>query len=190
MLLKVIPLYKDEKKVIKKATQNNREAQHYLYKKYSAVMLSVCRQYINDIQYAEDVMISGFLKVFMQLGTYKGEGSFEGWIKRIMIRESISFLRKHKKLIFSEETYLGEQEGNSITVENTFEVDAIQKQIDNLPEGYKTVFVMYAIEGYSHKEISELLNISVGTSKSQLYKAKKMLQEKLLKLNQERNGTK
>ena len=95
--LKIISLYNNEKTLIKKSVAGNREAQKNLYEAYAPKMLSVCRQYIKDLQFSEDVMINGFVKVFNNLENFRYEGSFEGWIRRIMIRESISFLRKTLK---------------------------------------------------------------------------------------------
>jgi len=187
-LLKVIQLYKNEDKLIKKALKNEREAQHFLYTMYSSKMLSVCRYYISDLQHAEDVMLEGFFKVFSNLKSFKREGSFEGWVRRIMVRESISFLRRQKNVEFSlEEANVDYRYSHDLSTE--LEVNEIQKLIDDLPEGYKMIFVMYAIEGYKHSEIAELLNISEGTSKSQLFKARKMLQQKIKELNKTSYGT-
>ena len=180
--LKVIQLHKNETALIKKALKNNREAQHVLYELHAPKMLSVCRYYIKDAQYAEDVMLNGFFKVFSNLKSFKNEGSFEGWIRRIMVRESISFLRQQKKIEFSiEDIIVKDDYANNLN--SNIEVEEIQQIIDTLPEGYKMVFVMYAIEGYKHYEIADMLNISEGTSKSQLFKARKMLQEKIRELN-------
>ncbi len=187
-LLKVIQLYKNEDKLIKKALKNDREAQQLLYTMFSSKMLSVCRYYISDLQHAEDAMLEGFFKVFTNLKSFKSEGSFEGWVRRIMVRESISFLRRQKNIEFSvEELDIDYKYTNDINSE--LEVNDIQKLIDGLPEGYKVVFVMYAIEGYKHNEIAHMLNISEGTSKSQLYKARKMLQQKIKELNKTGYGT-
>ncbi len=140
-------------------------------------MLGVCRQYIKDVQFAEDVMINGFVKVFQNLASFEHRGSFEGWIRKIMVRESISYLRKKQFVVYDDEVYqkAGDQEDPSSIVD----VEYVQQLIDNLPEGYKMVFLLYAIEGYKHHEIAEMLEISAGTSKSQLFKARKMLQENL-----------
>lgn len=181
-LLKVIQLHKNEALLIKKAKKNNREAQHMLFELHAPKMLSVCRYYIKDRQQAEEVMLNGFFKVFSNLKSFKNEGSFEGWIRRIMVRESISFLRQQKKIEFSSEVvFVKEAYDNNINT--NIEVAEIQQLIDTLPEGYKMVFIMYAIEGYKHHEIAKILNITPGTSKSQLFKARKMLQEKLKVLN-------
>jgi RNA polymerase sigma factor (sigma-70 family) len=189
-LLKVIQLHKNETELIKRAVKNNREAQHVLYELHAPKMLSVCRYYIKDIQFAEEAMLNGFFKVFSNLNHYRGEGSFEGWIRRIMVRESISFLRQQKNLEFpvEEVDYKNEYTNN---IKTNIEVEEIQQLIDSLPEGYKVVFVMYAIEGYKHHEIADMLHITEGTSKSQLFKARKMLQEKIQELNKTSNyGTK
>ncbi len=187
-LLKVIQLYKNEEKLISKAIKNNREAQHVLFNLYSPKMLSVCRYYIKDIHHAEEAMLNGFFKVFSNLKSFKNKGSFEGWIRRIMIRESISFLRQQKDFEFSlEEVDFDNSYSDAINTE--LEVEEIQQLIDSLPEGYRVVFVMYAIEGYKHYEIAEILKISEGTSKSQLFKARKMLQQKFNELNKTSYGT-
>jgi RNA polymerase sigma-70 factor (ECF subfamily) len=186
-LLKVIQLYKNEAELIKKAAKNHRDAQHTLYEMHAPKMLSVCRYYIKDVHQAEEVMLNGFFKVFTQLKSFKSEGSFEGWIRRIMIRESISFLRKKKKLEFSaDDMEVYEKPVNDTNVE--FEVDDIQQLIDKLPEGYRMVFNMYAIEGYKHSEIAEMLSIGESTSKSQLFKARKLLQQQIKQLKNVSNG--
>lgn len=186
--MKVIQLYKDEKSLIKKALKGHRDAQRMLYEWHSPKMLSVCRYYIKDTHQAEEVMLNGFLKVFLHLKNYKSLGSFEGWIRRIMVRECISFIRQNKKVEFPMDGDLIPQ-GTSDHINQNMNVAEIQQLIDQLPEGYKMVFIMYAIEGYKHQEISEILNISEGTSKSQLFKARKMLQQQIVERNRSENGT-
>ncbi|UJH92744.1 sigma-70 family RNA polymerase sigma factor [Antarcticibacterium sp. 1MA-6-2] len=176
--MKVIHLFKNESQLIARAINNNRASQQRLYEMYSGKMLSVCRMYIKDLHHAEEVMLNGFFKVFSHLKDFKHEGSFEGWIRRIMIRESISFLRSRKTLDFKDdglETY----SGSSNDIQSKMDVEEIQQLIDALPEGYRLVFVMFAVEGYKHNEIAEILGITEGTSKSQLFKARKILQEQL-----------
>ncbi len=186
--VKVIPLFKNESQLISRAVKNNREAQRLLYEKFAGKMLSVCRTYIKDLHHAEEVMLTGFLKVFTHLQDFKSEGSFEGWVRKIMIRESISFLRVQKDFEFRDEAIEdGRQSFDSFQTE--IDAEHIQQLIDELPEGYKVVFVMYAIEGYKHQEIANILNITIGTSKSQLFKARKMLQEKLILQNTAGYGT-
>lgn len=180
--------FNNEKQLIKKAIQENRDAQRRLYELHAPKMLSACRYYIKDVHQAEEAMCNGFLKVFTHLSSFKNEGSFEGWIRRIMVRESISYLRSVKKLQFSED---GEFESGAVlnAADEAMDAEHIQTLIDSLPEGYRVVFVMYAIEGYKHQEIAKTLGISESTSKSQLFKARKLLQKKLNAFNKVGNGT-
>lgn len=180
--MKIISFYKNERQLIKKAIDGNREAQKVLYTKHAPKMLSVCRQYVKDIHFAEDVMIQGFVKMFKHLHSFKFEGSFEGWVRRIMIRESISFLRKQQFVVYDNEVYEDNQINSSELISD-LDTEHIQRLIDDLPQGYKMVFVLYTIEGYKHQEIAEMLDVTESTSKSQLYKARKMLQENLQKQN-------
>lgn len=180
--MKIIAIYKNEKQLIKKSASGSREAQRRLYEKYAPKMLGVCRRYIKDLQFAEDVMVSGFVKVFKHLDAFRHEGSFEGWIRQIMVRESISHLRKNQFVVY-DETVMEKAHPQS-TVDNfDWDVEHIQSLIDTLPDGYRAVFVLYAIEGYRHQEIAEMLDISESTSKSQLFKARRVLKEQLKKQN-------
>ena len=176
--LKIISFYNNEKVLIRKAISGHPNAQRAIYEKFSPKMLGVCRRYIRDLQYAEDVMINGFVKVFNNLNSFKHEGSFEGWIRQIMVREAITYLRKKQFVVFDDEVY-EYNSPNFITISSPLDSEYIQKLIDNLPEGYKMVFVLYAVEGYKHSEIAEMLDITEGTSKSQLFKARRLLQDKL-----------
>jgi RNA polymerase sigma-70 factor (ECF subfamily) len=185
--LKVINLHQEENEIIALAVKNNRQAQQCIYSKYSPKMLSVCRQYIKDLQLAEDVMITAFMKVFVNLGRFENKGSFEGWIRRIMVNECISFIRVQKKISFVEDEFFFEESFNNI--ESHFSIEDIQNLIDSLPDGYKMVFNLYVIEGYKHQEIASLLGISEGTSKSQLSHARKMLQEQINKFKNYCYGT-
>ena len=180
--MKVIQLHNHNIELIKKASKNNRKAQHMLYETHAPKMLSVCRYYVKDLQKAEEVMLNGFFKAFTNLSNFKNEGSFEGWLRKIMVREAISFLRQEKKIEFSVEDFEVNPEPTN-NIQSSMELNEIQFYIDELPEGYKMVFVMYVIEGYKHHEIASLLNINEGTSKSQLYKARQLLQEKINKSN-------
>ena len=185
--MKVIQLQHQEKELILLAIENNRQAQQQIYSQFSAKMLGVCRQYIKDIHQAEDLMLSAFMKVFTNLKAFQHNGSFEGWIRRIMVNECISFIRVAKKIKYiDDETYFEERFNN---IESQFSVDDIQFLIDRLPDGYKMVFNLYAIEGFKHHEIATLLGISEGTSKSQLSHARKMLQGQVNKLKNYEYGT-
>ena len=187
--MKVVSLHKNYNRLISKVKKGNRKAQHEMYELFAPKMLSVCRQYLKKGELAEEVMLSGFLKVFTHISTYKNEGSFEGWIRRIMVNEAISQLRRDKKLLFDEEREIENSATHVAYIETELEVEEIQRLIDSLPEGYKTVFVLYAVEGYKHSEISELLNISESTSKTQLFKARKMLQKLVTRENKLSYGT-
>lgn len=166
--------------MIKKARDGSPQAQKHLYEKYAPKMLSVCRQYIKDVQFAEDAMIKGFVKVFKHLNSYRGEGNFEGWIRKIMVRESIDHLRKNQFVVYDDAVFEDYKDAGA-RPSSELDVAHIQLLIDNLPAGYKTVFILYIVEGYKHHEIAELLDISESTSKSQLFKARKMLKEQLKK---------
>ncbi|HEX8016553.1 MAG TPA: RNA polymerase sigma factor [Flavobacterium sp.] len=185
--MKIIQLHHEETKIIKLAVENNRQAQQQIYSRFSPKMLSVCRQYIKDIQLAEDVMITAFMKVFTNLKNFEHKGSFEGWIRRIMVNECISYLRVQKKVRFVEDEFFTEESFNEI--DSQFTIDQIQFLIDALPDGYKMVFNLYAIEGYKHNEIAKMLGINEGTSKSQLSHARKMLQTQITILKKQENGT-
>ncbi|QBA63413.1 RNA polymerase sigma factor [Muriicola soli] len=179
--MKIISLYENEKATLRKAVRGNRNAQRMIYEKYSPKMLSVCRQYIKDLHFAEDVMIGGFVKVFNNLNSFRHEGSFEGWIRRIMVREAITYLRKNQFVVYDSEKMETHTE-SVLYNESQLQVEEVQKLIDSLPDGYKTVFVLYAVEGFKHREIAELLQISESTSKSQLFKARQFLQQRISSL--------
>ncbi|WP_445749249.1 RNA polymerase sigma factor [Polaribacter sp.] len=179
--MKIITLHTQEKLLIKKAIDNNREAQKEIFERFSPKMLGVCRQYVKDIFHAEDLMLQGFLKVFTNLKSFEHKGSFEGWIRKIMVNTCITFLRKKNELDFYEDADTFQTESTE-NLENTT-VEDLQKLIDLLPDGYKVVFNLYAIEGYKHSEIAEKLGITESTSKSQLFKARKLLQENYYKMN-------
>ena len=185
--MKVINLHQEEKELIELAVANNRHAQQKIYSKFSPRMLSVCRQYIKDLHNAEDIMITAFMKAFTNLNKFEHKGSFEGWIRRIMINECISYIRVQKKVKFNEDENYIEDSFNNI--ESQFSVEDIQSLIDNLPDGYKMVFNLYCVEGFKHQEIATMLGINEGTSKSQLSHARKMLQEQINKLKNYSNGT-
>lgn len=185
--MKVINLHQEETELIRLAVDNNRQAQQKIYSKFSPKMLSVCRQYVKDIQQAEDVMITAFMKVFVNLKNFENKGSFEGWIRRIMINECISYIRVQKQIKFIDDENYFEETSNNI--ESQLSVEDIQFLIDNLPDGYKMVFNLYVIEGYKHQEIAKMLGINEGTSKSQLSHARKMLATQITQLKNYSNGT-
>lgn len=174
--MNLFSIHISEIKLIKLVAKKDRLAQKYLFDLYAPKMLSTCKQYIKDIHEAEDVMLCAFMKVFQKIDCYKGDGSFEGWIRKIMIRECLSFLRSQKEIVYTDDINVSKiaDEFSEIDVSNDY-----QKLIDDLPKGCKYIFILYVIEGYKHSEIAEMLNISVGTSKSQLAYAKKLLKQKI-----------
>lgn len=180
--MKLIRLYpKKVEDYIDDLRREKRTAQQEVYQLLSGKMLSVCRQYIADLHFAEDVMVTAFMKVFTRMDQYENQGSFEGWIRRIMVNESISFLRAQKKLTyFDEDRNYPLEEGSEEDCD--LSVEAIQLLIDQLPEGCKMIFNLYVMEGYKHQEIAKMLQIKEGTSKSQLAQARKILQQQLRNL--------
>jgi len=180
-MLKVIKLNNDSQ-LIKQSLKKNRKAQKLLYDKYAPKMLRLCTYYIKDIQQSEAVMLSGFFKVFTKLSQFENKGSFEGWIRKIMVWESISYLRKKDQLFFTDEIEIYEQ---PFEIELNIAVEDLQKYINELPEGCKVVFNLYVIEGYKHFEIAKMLQITEGTSKTQLSRARKSLQ-KMITSNQKK----
>jgi RNA polymerase sigma-70 factor (ECF subfamily) len=132
-------------------------------------------------------MIDGFVKVFQALPEFRFQGSFEGWVRRIMVREAIDFLRKRPFVVYDEIRM--DDPATEPLNSDPYELEALEKMIEALPDGYRLVFTLYAVEGYKHSEISELLDISESTSKSQLYKARKQLQKQLNESSIPRYGT-
>ena len=167
----------DEKQLIKACINNDSKAQRLLYEKYDARFFAVCKRYFTDIQQAEDALVKGFLKIFQNLENYSFEGSFEGWMRRIMINECLMELRKNKVFHLNVDDYSSSISSNQ-EASQQIEEDDVMKLLDYLPEGCRLVFTLYVIEGYKHKEIAESLGITEGTSKSQLNLAKTKLKEK------------
>lgn len=173
----------DDSQLTDLCKEGDKLAQKSLYDKYANKMMRTCLRYLNNEMEAEDAMIEGFMKVFLKINTfdYRGKGSLEGWIKRIMINESLMLLRK-RKMDQVELDKVHNLSSGSETAESQLMEETIVKAIQQLPNGYRTVFNMYVIEGYSHKEIGTRLNISENTSKSQLSKARASLSKSLTKI--------
>ncbi len=176
--MKVVNLHAKHDKLIKKAQKQDRVSQFRLYEKYSPKMLGVVRYYIKDLQHAEDVLQKAFCKAFLNMKSYQFKGSFEGWLRRIVVTSSIDFLRQNKNMMIQTDDF-SYYENTENPLDEIEDISHIQKAIDQLPEGYKAVFCLYVIEECKHKDIAEMLNIDVGTSKSQLFKARKILKEQL-----------
>lgn len=141
------------------------------------MMLGVCRRYVKVSEDAEDVMVAAFYKVLSKIDHFKGNGSFEGWIRRIMINESLMHLRKNQPFKYTEEINPNLDSVEEPTIVEELSVRAILELLDELPPGYRTVFNLYVVEGYKHREIAEELGISINTSKSQLILAKNRMAE-------------
>lgn len=178
--MKVIKLHKhfDNKQTIALLCKQDREMQHQVYTFYAPKMLGVCRQYIKDLQQAEEVMLNGFLKVFTKINSYSQKGSFEGWIRKIMVNECISFLRV-KKNVFKTESYKDEIIEEDTTQDPIINSDYLQKIIDELKPDLRIVFNLFVTEEYKHKEIAKMLNITKNASKLRYRKAKQFLQKKI-----------
>lgn len=157
--------------------------QELLYKLLASKMLGVCMRYATDRMEAEDMLQNGFVKVFKKLDDFRGEGSFEGWVRRIMVHSSIEYYRKNHKMMQVVDIELaGEEQSVDPVAASNLGVQDLLAIIQQLPPGYKMVFNMYAIEGYSHKEIGEIMGITEGASKSQLSRARGILKEQIYKL--------
>ncbi|WP_338092186.1 RNA polymerase sigma factor [Solitalea lacus] len=158
----------------------NRKAQENLYKMFSSKMMAVCMRYTRDRDEAEDVLQVGFVRMFEKLHLYKGEGSFEGWVRRIMVNTAIEFYRRNARMYPVVDIEEAVNETSYDLALSNLNVQEILKLVQKLPPGYRMVFNMYAIEGYGHKEIAEQLGINEGTSKSQLARARNLLKEWIL----------
>ena len=176
----------DDSVLVEKCIKGDQRAQRMLFEKYARKMLGVCLRYTRSKQQAEDVLQEGFIKVYSKLEMYQG-GSLEGWIRKIMINSSLDKIRKEKKRQgdVHVETVDFKLENNSFILES-LEAEDLLKLINTMPIGYKTVFNLFAIEGFSHKEIGEKMDISENTSKSQYSRAKSYLQNKMKELGIER----
>jgi RNA polymerase sigma-70 factor (ECF subfamily) len=172
----------DDATLIIECVNGNPRAQRLLFDKFARKMFSVCLRYAKNEEQAEDVLQDGFVKVFGKLKDFKSEGSLEGWIRRIMVNTALDQIRKNNKQLG--DTNIDDVgykiENNDFIVESMMAED-LMKMVQAMPDGYKVVFNMFAIEGYSHSEIADTLGISENTSKSQYSRARAYLRERLEK---------
>ena len=171
-----------EEALLKGCLSNNATAQRELYNKYSSKMLSVCYRYAHNREDAEDMLQEGFIKVFLQIHTFENRGAFEGWIRRIIVHTCINILKKNKK--FNESVDIIHATGIQVREESIpaiIQAKQVVECIRMLPVGYRTVLNLYAVEGYSHREIAGMLDIEESTSRSQYTRAKAMLEDILIK---------
>jgi len=173
------PLGITEKELIKKCLENHRPSQKALFELFGGKMMALCFRYARHRDEAEDFMQEGFIKVFTNLEKFSFEGSFEGWVRKIMVNTCLKNLKKKHMTheIHGLENYKDVSYEQSVVSKLT--VDELLILVSKLPAGYRIVFNMYAIEGYSHREIGEKLNIGESTSRSQLAKARKLLQKQI-----------
>ena len=165
---------------LKKCRKNDRNAQRELYESFYRFGLSVCLRYVADLEESRELLNDGFMKVFTNIEQYKPEFPFVNWFKRILINTCINHLRKSHQNIPTSELVEAQDSGFDLDLFGKFSVEEIGRLIHQLSPAYRTVFNVYVIEGYEHKEIAEMLKISVGTSLSNLHKARKKLQELIL----------
>ena len=170
----------DESQIREGCAKGDRKFQQMLYDMFSAKMFGVCLRYANEYNSAQDLLQEGFVKVFKNIDKFRGEGSFEGWVRRIFVNTAIEHYRKQVNMYAlheSETNYYENYEDNAL---ETLKQEDILKMIQKLSSGYRTVFNLYVVEGYSHKEIGEMIGISEGTSKSQLARARYLLQKMIM----------
>jgi len=177
--------------IIKGCQKGQSSSQKALYELYAPKMFGVCLQYCKDETEAEDCLQEGFIKVFKNIKKYRFEGSFEGWVRRIMVNATIESFRKKKPVSSLEDITMVPVADDDITEEDAEQVklEEVYKIMKELPPKYRMIFNLYAIEGLSHKEIAELLDISVGTSKSNLARARKWIRDKIMeKIKRKQNA--
>ena len=166
-----------ETNLIKRCQRQDPSAQKTLYTKYADLFFGICLRYMKNSHDAEDAMVESFYKIFSKIDQFKHEGSFEGWMKRIVVNECLMKIRKSSNLnlhVDIDQAYNISEDAHIVSDLNYKELLIL---LDDLPKGYRTVFNLYVIEGFKHREIAEILSISINTSKSQLILAKKKMRE-------------
>lgn len=176
----------NDRDLIEGCIKGDRKMQQELYNRFAPKMYGVCLRYASNAEEAEDILQEGFIKVFKKIESFRGDGSFEGWIRRIFVNTAIEHYRKKIYLQPITDTEENTVEGNYLNVLDHLAEKDIIHLVQQLSPGYRTVFNMYVVEGYTHKQIAEILGISEGTSKSQLSRAKMILQEMVKKFIEKR----
>lgn len=166
-----------ETDLIKGCVEGDRRMQEMLYQRFSPKMYAISLRYAGNTEDAQDILQDGFVKVFRNLTMYRGDGSFEGWMRRIFVNTAIEHYRRQVQTFSVTEGHENSMEAKDISVLDSLSMKDLMAIIQELSPGYKTVFNLYVIEGYTHKEIAEMIGISEGTSKSQLARAKGILQD-------------
>ncbi|MFN8297972.1 MAG: RNA polymerase sigma factor [Chitinophagales bacterium] len=169
-----------EQQIIEGCVKNDRKFQQLLYNLFSSKMFAVCLRYANEYNSAQDLLQEGFVKVFRNIEKFRGDGSFEGWVRRIFVNTAIEHYRKQVNMYAIHDSDAKAYEYYEDNALENLKQQDIVNMIQKLSDGYRTVFNLYIIEGYSHKEIGDMLNISEGTSKSQLARARYLLQKMII----------
>ena len=173
-----------EKEDIEKLKKGDRATQEKVYKYYAPKLKSICMRYANSLFEAEDIFQEAFIKIFSRIHKFQYDFSFHAWVRKIVVNTAIDYYKKNLKFAnHKNHDDINESDYGSVEIEDNLSTDELLETIQKLPEGYRIIFNMYEIEGYSHSEIAEMLNIAEGTSKSQLFKAKKYLKNLLVKKN-------
>jgi RNA polymerase sigma factor (sigma-70 family) len=175
---------KSDTQIIELCARHDRKAQQELYDKYSRLLLGVCLRYASDKAEAEDILQDSFLKIYYNIQDYTGSGSFIGWLRKVTVNTAITHYHKNLKYRYSVEIeeYQSIETGVISFEEDFYTSDELYRVLNELPTGYRMVFNLYAVEGYKHKEIAEMLGIDTNTSKSQYSRAKAVIRDKLEKL--------
>jgi len=167
----------NEASVIQQCLDGSSDAQRELYERFSSVLFAICLRYSKDEDQAQDMLQESYIKIFNNLGNFKFQGSFEGWLKRICVNQCLDYIRKDRSHLFTDVNDDALQFSIPEKSSDTLNEKYLMTLLRQLPLGYRTVFNMYAIEGYAHSEIASILGISENTSKTQLFKARKLLQK-------------
>jgi RNA polymerase sigma factor (sigma-70 family) len=182
--------HNSELQLIERVKASDPIGQKQLYHAFSAQMFRICLRYANDRNEAEDILQDGFVKVFRDISQFRAEGPLGAWIRRIMVNTALSHLRRKKDLIISVPDYQGMEnyQTQMPQFDSNMDAEMLLRYLTRLPDGYRAVFNMYAIDGFTHEEIAEKLNISIGTSKSQLFKARDYIKKMLEREKYIHNG--
>jgi RNA polymerase sigma-70 factor (ECF subfamily) len=173
-----------DQEIIKGCAKHDRKAQKVLYDKYSRFLMGICLRYASDRDEAEDILQDSFLKVFFNINDFSGTGSFIGWLRKVAVNTAITHYHKNLKFRYNIDIdeYASSETGIESFEEDFFTSDELYKVLNELSPGYRMVFNLYAVEGYKHKEIADMLGIDTNTSKSQYSRAKTVIRDRLGKL--------
>ena len=169
----------NETDLIQACVRKDTIAQHTLFEKYAGILMTICRRYAEDQHEAEDMLQEAFIRIFSHINQFKSAGSFEGWLKRITVNAAIKILQRRKATVMGITNDQHEMISQDVNVLSDLNAEDLLKLISQLPAGYRMIFNLYVIEGYSHDEIAGMLKIKTATSRSQLSKARAILKDKI-----------